>query len=238
MNKKKGIIYNTLVFGIIILLFGLAVQPSTATVQPDKIGIEPKEFLFQTIIDIANNQEIEYLLDQEKNNGFLLDFDYNLRSVYRKVLFRAPNLLRSLIFTKPTVTHDYLNFVYEQGCELINIIGEDKALEIIESIKINNPTFSNGLSNIIENNEEIKNKITEIKLMNQELNPSSPFEGYPLICAILLMLTFTFAIPMVSIMVIILVLSSRPIFGPFFVVLLAMFSANLALFLKLVQTFC
>jgi len=238
MNKKKSLIKNTLVLGTFILFIGLAVQPSTANIKPDKLDVESKEFLFQTIIDIANNKELKNLFEQEKNNDFFLDFDSNLRGIYRKLIFRNPNLLRSLIVTKPTITHDYLNFAFEQGNKLINIIGEDRALEIIESITITNPTISNGLSNIIEKNEEIKNKIAEIKIMNQELNPTLPFEGYPIICAILLMLTFTFAIPMVSIFVLILMLSSRPILGPFFVGLLAIFSANLALFLKLVKTYC
>ncbi len=238
LNKKKGLIKNTLVFGIIILFIGLAVQPGTATVQTDKNVEETKEFLFQTIIDIVNNEEIINLFNQEKNTGFFLDFDHSLRSIYRNILFKDPSLIGSLIFTNPTFTRNHLELAYEKGCKLINLIGEDKALEIIESIKNTNPTFSNGLSNIIKNNEDIKNKITEIKVMNQELNPTTPLEGYPLICAILLILTFTFAIPMVSIMVIILVLSSRPIFGPFFVAILGLFSANLALFLKLIQTFC
>ena len=86
--------------------------------------------------------------------------------------------------------------------------------------------------------EEIKIKIEELKMMNREIKPTSPTQINPIICGILLMLTFTFAIPMVSICVIILTLSTRPILGPFFVVLLGIFSANLALFLSLVKTFC
>ena len=238
MNKKKGLINYTFVLGIIILLLGIAVQPGTAKVQTNNINEDEKDILFQTIIDIANNKDLKNLIDIEKNNGFFLDFDYKFKNIYRKILFNNPGLLSSLFFTQTTITHSNLELAYGKGCELINTVGEDKALELIESIKITNPKISNGLSDILENNEKIKNKIEEIKIMNQESNPAPPFEGYPIICGILLMLTFTFAIPMVSIMVIILTLSSRPILGPFFVGLLALFSANLALFLTLVKTFC
>lgn len=238
MNKKKDLINTTLVFGIIILFIGLAVQPGTATVQPEKIRLEPKLLLFQTIIDIANNQEVENLFEQEKNNGLFLDFNYNFRSVYRKLLFKDPNLLRSLIFTKPTINHEYLNFAYKQGCELIDIFGEDKDLEIIESITLTNPNFSSKLSNIIKNNEEINEKIEEIKAINKQLNPTLPFEGYPIICVILLVLLFTVSIPLASFFGLILLLSSHPLFGPIIAGLFLMFSIIVGIFLELIIIFC
>jgi hypothetical protein len=237
MSKKKGLIRNVLVLGIIILLMGIAVQPGTATLQTEEADIDPKDTLFQTIIDIANNQEVKNLFEKEKNNGFFFDFDYNI-NVYTNILLKNPDLLNLLFLTKTSFTHRNLEFAYEKGYEIINEIGEDKAAEIVESITITNPRIFNELSNIFENNEEINNKISEIKVINEESNSALLFNGTPIICGILLMLTFTFAIPMVSICVIILTLSSRPILGPFFVGLLGLFSANLALFFTLVKTFC
>ena len=238
MKKKKDLINNALVFGIIILFFGLAVQPGTATVQHEKIGKEPKEYLFQTIIDILNNKDIKNLFEQEKKNGFFLDFDYNLRSLYRKLLFRDPNLLFRSIFTKPTITYEYLDTAYNQGCDLINIIGEDKALEIIESITIKNPNLSNKLSDILKNNVEINEKLTEIKTMNQQLNPTLPFEGYPIICVVLLVLLFTVSIPLASFFGLILFMSSHPFLGPFILGLFLLFSAIVGIFLELIVIFC
>jgi len=237
MRKKKGLIRNLLVLGIIFLLMGIAVQPGTATLQTEKADIDPKDTLFQTIIDIANNQEVINLFEKEKNNGFFFDFDNNI-NVYTNILLKNPELLNLLFLTKTSITHRNLELAYEKGYEIINKIGEDKAAEIVESITITNPRISNGLSNIFENNEEINNKISEIKVINQESNSALLFNRTPIICAILLMLTFTFAIPMVSICVIILTLSSRPLLGPFFLALLGLFSANLALFMTLVKTFC
>ena len=237
MIKKRALIKNALVFGIVLLFIGLAVQPSTANFQSQKVDIEPKDLLFQTIIDIANNQEFQNLIAQEKNNGFILDIDSNTRNLCSKLLFKNPELLNLLFSTKNSINYNQLDFAYKQGCEIIKIIGEDKALEIIESIKITNSEFSEGLSEILTNDEEIYNKISTLKSMNQEIDPTLPIEN-PILCGIIMMLTFTFAIPMVSLCVIFLALSSRPILGPLFVTLLFMFSANLALFLKLVQRFC
>lgn len=238
MTKKKGLIKKILVLSIIILFLGLAVQPGTATVETDKKEEFDKNFLFQTIINIANNKEFRNLIDKEMKNGFFLDVDYNIKNIYRTILFKEPNLFSSLFFTKTSLTYDNLDIAYKKGSELIKIVGEDKALEMIDSIKITNPIISEKLSYIIHNDEKIKNRIGEIKLMNKELNPAIPFEGYPLICAVLLILTFTFAIPMVSVFVIILTLSSHPILGPLLVGLLGLFTANLALFLTLIKTFC
>ena len=62
MSKKKGLIRNVLVLGIIILLMGIAVQPGTATVQNDLNFKDKKDILFQTIIDIANNKDFKNLI--------------------------------------------------------------------------------------------------------------------------------------------------------------------------------
>jgi len=237
MSKKKGLIKSIFVIVTIILLMGLAVQPGTAKFQLDK-DIDEKDYLFQTIIDIANNEDFKNLINQEKNDGLYIDFDYNYINVCRNILIKNPRLLSSLFLTKSPLTYDKLDLAYEKSSELINTIGEEKALDLVESITITNQKISKGLSEIFEKNEDIKNRIEEIKIMNKEINPTSPFEGNPIICGILLMLTFTYAIPMVSICVIILTLSTRPILGPFFVVLLGLFSANLALFFSLVKTFC
>ena len=227
-----------MVIGILFLLFGIAVQPGTAFLQPKKIYTEPKEFLFQTIIDIVNNPDVKSLTEQAKNNGALLDFNPGYRNIYKKLLFRNPNLIRSLIFMNPTITHEYLNNAYNQGCDLINDIGEDRALNIIESITVTNSYFSNKLSKIIKKNDELNNKIIEIKAMNRELNHNSPLEGYPIICAFLLIILFTVLIPIASFFGIFILLSNFLILGPIFFGLFLMVSSIAAIFLELIVLLC
>ena len=55
MHKKLLI-----VVGITILFLGVTVQPAIATIKPEiEIDIEPKDNLFQTIIDIANIPDVK-----------------------------------------------------------------------------------------------------------------------------------------------------------------------------------
>jgi hypothetical protein len=48
------------VVGITILFLGVGIQPAIATVTPTKVvDFEPKDYLFQTIIDITNNPDVK-----------------------------------------------------------------------------------------------------------------------------------------------------------------------------------
>ena len=48
---RTSCVKNSLVIVVILLFIGVAVQPSIATVQPEKIDVKPKNYLFQTIDD-------------------------------------------------------------------------------------------------------------------------------------------------------------------------------------------
>jgi len=179
---KQRIISKGLAVAVIILFLGLAIQPSIATIQPKEIDIEPKDYLFQTIIDIANNPDVMNLLEQYKYDLFNVDID---RSVYRKIFFRNPRLLLDIIFTKPSISLEYLEKCYKKGIEITNIIGEDKALEIMESIEVSNLEVFDKLDTIINDNEELTNRFATLKEMNNVLSPVASFDEYPIICIIL-----------------------------------------------------
>ena len=91
---------KVLVIGVILLFIGVSVQPSMGTDVPEKIEVEPKDYLFQTIVDISNNPEVKELFEQVKDKGIVFISDYNFRNVYLKLLFRNPRLFCSLLFTK------------------------------------------------------------------------------------------------------------------------------------------
>jgi len=179
-----------LAVAVILLLIGLAIQPSVA-VQPE-VDVEPKNYLFQTIIDIANNQDVKNLLEQQGYDLFKVDID---KSVYRKILFRNPQLLRSIIFTKPSLTYEYLDKTYNNGIEITNIIGQDKALELIESIEVSDTEVFDGFNNIISKDEELSNRLTTLKDLNNELKQDAPLENYSKLCAILMGIALAFLFP-------------------------------------------
>ncbi|EMR75543.1 hypothetical protein MBGDF03_00359 [Thermoplasmatales archaeon SCGC AB-540-F20] len=189
-----------LAVGVIVLFLGVAIAPSInanigelsegnyedcgckdSNVQPEyEINIEPKDYLFQTIIDTANNPDVKNLLEYYDNDLLKVDID---RSVYRKILFRNPRLLFNMLFTKPSMTIEYLNKCYNKGIEITNILGEDKVLEMMDSVEVTNIKLFNELNNIISKDEELTNRLTTLKEMNKELNLDW---GFPITCLILL----------------------------------------------------
>lgn len=184
MDKKLIMLYKTLVVGVVILFISIAVQPSIATIQPEKkINLEPKDYLFQTIINIANNPDVKSLLEQY--NHEILTSDYDYKGVFSQLLFKKPRLLFSMLFTKPSITYDYLEKSYNKGIKITNILGEDKVFEVLESVEISNPKVFDELNNIILNDEELSSRIATLKEMNKEFDPVAPLEANPVVCGTL-----------------------------------------------------
>ncbi|KYK21653.1 hypothetical protein AYK21_04590 [Thermoplasmatales archaeon SG8-52-2] len=185
MDRNLDLLYKTLVAGVIFLFIGLGVQPAFAKVETEEeiIEVDPKDYLFQTIIDIANNPDVKELLEQYNHNLLTSDYDYN--SVYRQLLLRNPRLLYSMLFTKPSITSKYLDKCYNNGIDVSNIIGEDKVLEIVDVIKISDTRIFNELNNIIMNDEELSGKIVILKEIKEESKYFTPWEYSPLFCFVL-----------------------------------------------------
>ena len=180
---KQRTICKGLAVAVILLFLGLAIQPSVAVETETEIDIEPKDYLFQTIIDISNNPDVKNLLEQYKYDLIEVDID---RSDYRKLFLRNPRLIFNILFTKPSMSVEYLNKYYNNGVEITNILGEDKALEIIENVKVTDTKLFDELNNIISKNEELTGRLETIKEMNKEINLYTQFwENYPIICSIL-----------------------------------------------------
>jgi len=181
-----------LIVGTICLFIGVGIQPAFAVepVKTSKINnvenTNPKEYLFQTIVDIANNPDVNELL-KRVDNGCCnpIRFNFNNVDIYKKSLFNIPKLLLSMFFIKPSLTYNYLNSAYNRGCKLTNIIGDEKVNEIVKSVEVTNPEFFNELNYIIMNNDELSNRISILKEMNKELMTDSSSEDYPIICLIL-----------------------------------------------------
>ncbi|UCF49757.1 MAG: hypothetical protein JSU91_08410 [Thermoplasmatales archaeon] len=187
MVINPNLFYKTLVIGIIFLFIGVGIQPAIATVQPkEKIIIDsPIDYLFETVIDIANNPDVRDLLEQNENEIFKVNID---RSIYRKILFKNPILFFNLLFTKPTDINRYLNKCYKMGNKIINIIGEDKTLKILESVEVTDTEIFDELDEIIKNDEILSNKLTTLEEFNKELYPATPTLDGPIMFAILMLL--------------------------------------------------
>jgi hypothetical protein len=169
---KEGMFWKGLVFGVIVLFIGVAVQPgiSSNIKQEEKTNVDPKDYLFQTILDISNNPKVKELFEQYKddwknNNPIGLNSEY--RNVFFKLLVKNPKLFFSPLFTTPVDSYEYIESAYDTGCKIINTIGEDKAIQIIESVKFANPEIFDKLTTIIMNNAELSNRITTLTELNE-----------------------------------------------------------------------
>ncbi|MHA1969265.1 MAG: hypothetical protein ACW964_15875 [Candidatus Hodarchaeales archaeon] len=161
---RKNMLSKILVMGVIFLFVGVGVQSAFAIDIPEKEEIEPKDYLFEFIVAIANNPDVQELFGENGNNAINLNF--NNKNIFRQLLFRNPKLLCSMIFPKPEMTTQYLNKAYKQGIELINIFGEEKAIEMLGSIEVTNPELLDGLNNIIMNDEDLSNRISTLIELN------------------------------------------------------------------------
>ena len=179
---KQRIICKGLAVAAIVLFLGLAVQPSIAVQSETEIEIEPKDYLFQTIIDIANNPDVKELIEQYDNDLFKVNID---RSVYRKLMLRNPRLLFNTLFTKPSISVEYLNKCYNNGVEITNILGEDKVSEIMENVEVTDRKLFDEFKNIITKDEELSNRLEILKEMNKEQYINSE---YQIICSVAMLL--------------------------------------------------
>jgi hypothetical protein len=187
---KQRIIFKGLAVAVIVLFFGLAVQPSVAVQPETEIDIEPKDYLLQTIIEIANNPDVKNLMKQYRYDIFNVDID---RSIYRKLLLRNPKLSLDTLFCKPSLSIEYLNKCYNNGIEFTKVIDEDKALVIGEFSASLKKEFFYKINKIISKDKELSNRLLTLENMNIELNTDlSP--GMLILCVIAYILCIPLAI--------------------------------------------
>lgn len=199
---EKELLIKTLAIGIIFLFIGVGIQPIIAektvsvekTLDTENVNFEQaKEYLFQTIIEISNNPKVKEFLNENKKDLITINNnDYDRRNAIQKIYSQNPRLLKSILFTKPKMTYEYLDKSYNKGIELINFLGEEESLDIVESVKINNPELLNELKNIIVNDIGLSNKIITLREMNEELEPISP-QLRPM-CWIIYTISFVFSV--------------------------------------------
>ncbi len=89
-----------------------------------------------------------------------------------------------MIFTKPSITYEYLDKIYYRGIEVTNTLGKEKTLEMIESISINNPDVLDEFNKIIMSNKNLSDRIATLEVMNKKYVSDLSW-GFPIICTIL-----------------------------------------------------
>jgi len=196
---KKEWLVKSLALGVVALFICVGYQPIIAekTISVDKTSDyknvdfeQAKAYLFQTLIDISNNPEVKQFMDEHKhiliprNNN-----NYDCKNTIQKIYMQNPRLLKSILFTRPKMTSEYLETNYNKSLEIVDILGKEESLKLVNSVKTNKDLIYE-LKNIIANDEDLSNRVSVLKEMNNNVKSNMDFSDFPVICGILFILAF------------------------------------------------
>ena len=165
--------------GIILLFLGIAIAPTINfnTVKASqqsviKERINQRELLFQTIVDIANNREIQRII---------------LKSQISRGIFPTSEF--------PVITKNQLKMMYFVGLILSKIISKSKIQSLIGMYQFNNQKIQKIICNVIEKDAVIK--VENSLLSNSECDCENYSEitwTFPGICLFLWSLSVIFSV--------------------------------------------
>jgi len=172
---KKLLIGVSIVAVILLILASLSnvvgyqtVQSSNQTVIDNEVN--QKEVLFQTILDIANNKDIQkIILKSQMTNGKF--FDSNMK-------FSAFNI--------PILTKNQLKQMYLVGLLLSRTISKSKMHSILERYQVNNQGIQKEITAVIEKDATLNKKITQLSNSKCDCEDISVVTSwpFPIICCI------------------------------------------------------
>jgi len=133
--------------------------------------INQKELLFQTILDIANNKEIQKVI---------------LGSGITGKRFFEPGM-RFSTFTPHVLTEKFLKRMYTMGVILSKTISKSRMQSIVQKYQVINPEMQHGIKDVIEKSPTLKGEITQLSNSDCECeNENTTVLYFPVLCTILL----------------------------------------------------
>jgi hypothetical protein len=145
------------------------VQSSNQKIINDEIN--QKELLFQTIVDIANNKEIQKVI---------------LGSEITGKRFFGPGMKFST-FTSPVLTEKSLKHAYTMGVLLTKIMSKSKMHLMIKQFQVNNQGVQKEINAVIEKDAKLKGKMTQLSNSKCDCgNDNTTTWTFPIICTLLI----------------------------------------------------
>ncbi len=144
--KRKWLITGISIFAVTLLtltsLSNVVGYQSVQTSQQNiiKERINQRELLFQTIVDITNNKEIQRII---------------LKSQMSRGIFPSSEL--------PVITKNQIRQMYFIGLILSKVISKSRIHSLVEKYQINNQEMQKEISTIIEKDTTINSDITQLK---------------------------------------------------------------------------
>ena len=177
--KRKEIIFGVVLSVFILVstpVFANNIQSDIQSSNNDTLIIEnddPKELLFQTIGDMTINEDIQNLIE---NSEFEITVNKEtFRILFTKLFLQNPKLLISLLFTRPILPKDYLNYAYNIGGKLSSSLSSSEMKSITDCFHINN---QGALDEVIE-------KLSDLNCGCNKDNSEFVDWDFPIICDIL-----------------------------------------------------
>jgi hypothetical protein len=170
--KRKGWAIGISVIAVVILVFGsLANVVGYQTVQVSqqntiKERINQRELLFQTIVDIANNREIQGII---------------LKSHMSRGIFPTSEF--------PVVTKNQIRQMYFLGLILSKVISKSRIQSIIGQYQFSNQEIQKEISTVIEKDATLNWDISQLKDSECDCENGNTFSWhFPIICGVLFLL--------------------------------------------------
>ena len=176
-NMRKYPIIGGSILAIVLLILGSftnMVGYQTVQASNQKIistEVNPKELLFQTIVDMANNKEIQRIVFKAQMN--------------RGIFFHSK--IKLLLFRSPVFTMNQLRKMYVIGLFLSKTISKSKIHSMVTQYQINNPGLQKQITAVIEKDATLKEEITQLSALRCDCeNESLKLWHFPVVCVILL----------------------------------------------------
>jgi len=179
--KKNPLIGVGIIAGVLLVLGSLSNVVGYQTVQSSnqkviKDEVDQKELLFQTILDIANNYEIQrVILDSEIRRGGFFNPD-----------------TRFSVFTPHVLNKAELNVAYHIGLILSRILVSSRIHSMLEQYQVSNQALQKEITAVIEKDASLNRDLTQLsnsKCDCEDISGVTTWQ-FPVICTILLIIMF------------------------------------------------
>jgi len=153
--------------------------------------VNQKELLFQIIVDIANNKEVQKVILGSEITGKRF-FDTGIRFS---------------VFTPLVLTEKFLKHAYTIGTMLTKTISKSKMHSLLEKYQVSNQGMQKEIIAVIEKDAKLKGELTQLSNSNCDCEENNAQDSFPVICGItelvyfgaLLIFQFTISIPLLLI---------------------------------------
>jgi len=175
---KKDTLIGVSILAVVLLVLGslsnVVGYQSVQTSQQNLINerIDQRELLFQTIVDIANNKEIQRII---------------LKSQMGRGIFPPSEI--------PVITKNQLKRMYLLGLMLSRFISTSRMQSILGKYQIDNQEMLKEISTVIEKNTILNAEITQLKDSECDCENENTEFPYPILCGSLFLMFFLFGIP-------------------------------------------